>query len=73
MKAEYNDYAFPFLIQVTINDDTNSIAIQAVVTIVPVVVDNPPQFGDQPTFNVSEDSADGVIVGTILVTDDMGK
>lgn len=44
------------------------------IRIIPAIVDNPPQFQNQlSVFSVSERVSDGAVIGTIQVTDDMGK
>lgn len=64
----------PLPLQFVISDDETSERFDVEIRIVPAIVDNPPQFEDQLNiFSISESAMDGVLVGTINVTDDMGK
>ena len=67
-------YTCIFPLQLVITDDETTERIDVEIRIVPAIVDNPPQFENQlNVFSIRESTVDGAVVGTINVTDDMGK
>lgn len=59
--------------QIVIQDNVNSLTLDFLITTEAMSADSPPVFSGTNIFNIRENSANGNPVGTVLVSDDMGK